>query len=136
MKEKIAIILGVLVAMLVIITLFVYVVAKDAFELFDLISIAIVLILVGSATYIIWDRIKNIKAGLPVQDERLKIATYKAGYYGFIAAIWSAIGSNLAFEIIYDQELRGGLVVAAVVIVSGLVFMVSYFYLSRKGDIE
>ena len=136
MKEKIAIILGVLVAMLVIITLFVYIVAKDAFELFDLISIAIVLILVGSATYIIWDRIKNIKAGLPVQDERLKIATYKAGYYGFIAAIWSEIVSNLAFEIIYDQELRGGLVVAAVVIVSGLVFMISYFYLSRKGDIE
>jgi len=77
---------------------------------------------------------KNVKAGLPTKDERLKLAAYKAGYYGFIAAIWSAIASNWLSILIADQDLRGGLVVAAVVLTSGIVFMLSYFYFSRKGN--
>ena len=93
----------------------------------------VIAIIVVSSTYVIWDRAKNLKAGLPAQDERLKLAGYKAGYYGFIAAIWSAVGSNISSIIFFDQELRGGLVTAAVVLVSGIVFMVSYLYFSRKG---
>jgi hypothetical protein len=84
----------------------------------------------------IWDRIKNMRAGLPQEDERSKRISYKAGYYGFIAAIWSAVGSNLLTEIIYDEELRGGLVTASVVLVSGLVFVIAYLYLMMKGDVE
>ena len=136
MKDKLSIIVGFGVTALVIFTLFLYVVAKGSFELFDMITIPIVIILVASATYIIWDRMKNVKAGLPVADERLKIVSYKAGYYGFVAAIWSAVGSNMASIFLYDQELRGGLVVAAVVLVSGLVFIFSYLYLAVKGKVE
>lgn len=134
MKEKLTTILGIGIAALVIVTFVFYFIAKDAIELFDIVSILIVIILVTTSIYIIWDRVKNLKAGLPAQDERLKLAGYRAGYYGFIAAIWSAIGSNLGYNILFDQELRGGLVAAAVVLVSGIVFMVSYIYFSRKGD--
>jgi hypothetical protein len=134
MKNKLMIITGIGLVALVLLTLTIYLFAKDSLELADLPSIAIVLILVATATYLIWDRVKNLKAGLPAQDERLKLAGYKAGYYGFIAAIWSAVGSNLGYNIIFDQELRGGLVTAVVVLASGLVFMISYFYFSRKGE--
>ena len=99
-----------------------------------LVIIPIVLIL--SASYIIWDRIKNMRAGLPHEDERSKRINYKAGYYGFIAAIWSALGSNTISVIMYDKDLRGGLVVASVVLVSGLVFVIAYLYLMMKGDVE
>jgi len=136
MKNKLEIIIGFGVTALVIFTLYLYLFAKDSIELFDIITIPIVLILVMLATYIIYDRMKNVKKGLPVADERLKIISYKAGYYGFIAAIWSAIGSNMASIFLYDQDLRGGLVVAAVVLISGLVFILSYFYLSLKGKNE
>jgi len=134
MKEKMMIVLGIGISVCVIFTFAFYLYAKDALELFDIISILIISILVISSTYIIWDRAKNLKAGLPAHDERLKLAGYKAGYYGFIAAIWSAVGSNIGYNIIFDQELRGGLVVAAVVLVSGIVFMISYFYFSRQGN--
>ena len=40
----------------------------------------------------------------------------------------------MGWIILFDQELRGGLVVAAVVLISGIVFMGAYFYFSRKGD--
>lgn len=134
MKEKLTIILGFGIATLVILTLGFYLIAKNSIELFDVISILIITILVVTSTYVIWDRLKNIKAGLPTKDERLINASQKAGYCGFIAAIWSAVGSNMGSIILFGQELRGGLVTAAVVLVSGIVFMISYLYFSGKGS--
>jgi len=132
--QKIVIMLGIGITTLVVFTLAFYILSDPSIELFDLISIPIILIIVLTSSYIIYDRAKNIKKGLPAQDERLKLAGYKAGYYGFIAAIWSAVGSNMGSIILFDQELRGGLVTAAVVLVSGIVFMTAYFYFSRKGE--
>jgi len=131
--QKIVIALGIGITTLVVFTLIYYVIGDPSIGLFDIISIPIILIIVITSTYIIYDRYKNIKKGLPAQDERLKVAAYKAGYYGFITAIWSAIGSNMLSIFLYDQDLRGGLVVAAVVLISGIVFMLSYFYFSRRG---
>lgn len=134
MKEKLTIIVGAGIAVLVIFTAVLYLMAKDSIGYLDILAEVIILILIISSIYLVWDRLKNIRAGLPAKDERLKIAAYKAGYYGFIAAIWSSVGTNLGYIMIFDQELRGGLVTASVVLVSGLVFMLSYFYFSRKGN--
>ena len=136
MKDKMGIIVGIGITILVIFTLLLYLVEKNTLELFDIISIPIILIIILTASYIVMDRLKNIKKGLPVADERLKIVGYKAGYYGFISAIWSAVGSNMLSIILFDAELRGGLVVAAVVLVSGMVFMMSYFYFNMQGRVE
>jgi len=134
MKEKLTTVLGIGIITLVVFTLAFYAFAKTSVELFDLISIPILIIIILSSSYIVYDKWKNIKAGLPTKDERLKQAAYKAGYYGFISAIWSALGSNWISIILFDQDLRGGLVVAAVVLVSGFVFMISYLFFSRKGN--
>jgi len=134
MKEKMTIIVGAGIAILVIFTAVIYLMAKDSIGYLDILTEVIILIIIISSLYLVLDRLKNIRAGLPAQDERLKMAAYKAGYFGFIAAIWTSIGTNLGYIIIFDQELRGGLVTAAVVLVSGLVFMFSYFYFSRKGN--
>ncbi len=134
MKEKLSVVLGIGVLVCVVFTFGFYFFAKGAIELFDVISLSIISIILITSTYIIWDRFKNLKKGLPVQDERMKQLGYKAGYYGFIAAIWSAIGSNMTSIILFDEELRGGLVVASVVLVSGIVFMLSYLYLAWKGN--
>lgn len=135
MKEKMTAIVGIGIAACVLFTLGFYLLAKQSIELFDIFSILIITILLITSTYLIWDRVKNLKAGLPAQDERLKLAGYKAGYYGFISAVWSAIGSNMASIFLYDEELRGGLVVAAVVLISGIVFMMAYIHFARKGDV-
>ena len=134
MKDKLTIILGMGVTTLVVFTFAFYLINDKQIDLFDLISIPLLIIIILFSSYIIHDKLKNIKAGLPSQDERLKNAAYKAGYYGFIAAIWSAVGSNLCYNIIFNQELRGGLVVAVVVLTSGFVFAISYLYFSRKGN--
>jgi len=134
MKEKMTIVLGIGVTTLVVFTFGFYLLANPRIELFHIISIPILLTIILTSTYIIYDKWKNIKEGLPTQDERLKLAAYRAGYYGFIAAIWGALGSNWCSIILYDQDLPGNFVVAAVVLISGFVFMASYLYFSRKGD--
>ena len=133
MKDKKGILIGIGIAAAVLVTLSFYFLNAGNLELNEISLIGIVLILVAFALYILWDRIKNVKKGLPAQDERLKLTSYKAGYYGFIAAIWSAVFAPLAIEILFDYELPGHLVTAVVVLVSGFVFAASYLYMYWKG---
>ncbi len=134
MKDKIGILIGIGIAALVIATIFFYVLNAGALEFSEILPIVIVFILVTSTLYILWDRIKNVKKGLPAQDERLKITNYKACYYGFIASIWSAVGAPLISGILFDHELSGHHVTAVVVLCGGIAFMISYIYLAWKGD--
>ena len=133
MKDKIGILLGFLVINLVILTLAVYTINIGSIEFAQLGSFAIVIILILIALYVIWDRAKNIRRGLPAKDERLINISHKAGYYGFITAMFSPFYSVI-FDMLFGREPEGHEVVAIIVIVSGFVFMVSYLYLVRKGN--
>ena len=133
MKDKKGILIGIGVVAAVLVTLSLYVLNAGSIELKEISLIGVVLIIVALAVYVLWDRIKNVKKGLPAQDERLKLTSYKAGYYGFIAAIWSAVFAPLAIEILFDYELPGSRVTAVVVLVSGFVFAASYLYMYWKG---
>ena len=133
MKDKKGILIGIGVVAAVLVTLSLYVLNAGSIELKEISLIGVVLIIVALAVYVLWDRIKNVKKGLPAQDERLKLTSYKAGYYGFIAAIWSAVFAPLAIEILFDYELPGSRVTAVVVLVSGFVFVASYLYMYWRG---
>jgi hypothetical protein len=134
MKDKKGIFVSIIVVGLVLLTLFFYLMGAGKIEINEIILVGIVLILVVLAMYILWDRFKNVQKGLPAKDERLININHKAGYYGFIAAIWSAIFGPLIADIILGRELKGGDVTAIVILISGFVFVVSYLYLARKGN--
>ena len=133
MKDKIGIVVGIGIAAMVLVTLTLYSISAGNFGLNEILLIVIVLILVALAMYVLWDKIKNIRKGLPAKDERLILTNYKAGSYAFIAAIMSAAFGPLFFEILFDYELPGHLVTAVVVLVSGFVFVASYLYMYWKG---
>ena len=133
MKDLKGIVLSILIGAAVLLTLFFYLRGTGEIELNEIILVGIVLILVGLAMYIIWDKIRNVQKGLPAKDERVISINYKAGYYGFIAAIWSAVLIPTMIDIIFGYELDAGDISAIVVLVSGFVFVVSYLYLYQKG---
>jgi len=133
MKEKIGILIGLIVAILVLLTLALWMMNLGTLEFMELGLFTIIIFLVAAAFYVLWDRAKNIRKGLPAKDERLLSISYKAGYYGFIAAIWSAVFGPLFIDIVFGYELEASRVTALVVIVSGIVFIVSYLYLATKG---
>ena len=133
MKGKKEIIVATVLVAMVLLTLFFYLMGTGEIELNQIILVGIALILVGLAMYVIWDKIRNVQKGLPGKDERTISISYKAGYYGFIAAIWSAVFTPLFFDVSSGYELDGGDVSAIVVLVSAFVFIVSYLYLYWKG---
>ena len=133
MKEKISIILGVIIAAAAIITMGLYVVNIESIDLNEILLVLITGILIVFALYIIWDKLRNYQRGLPSKDERVNILGYKAGYYGFIAAIWSAVFGPLLVDILFNVELAGNYISALVVLCGGLVFAISYLVLSIKG---
>jgi predicted transporter len=133
MKGKKEIVVGIVVAVMVLLTLFFYLTSTGEIDLDKILLVGICLVLVILAMYIIWDRIKNVQKGLPAKDERLININYKAGYYAFIASIWSALFAPLLFDVFSKNELTGGDVTAIVILTSGFVFVVSYLYLYQKG---
>jgi len=133
MKGKKEIIVATVVVAMVLLTLFFYLMGTGEIKLNQIGLVGIAIVLVGLAMYIIWDKIRNVQKGLPGKDERVISISHKAGYYGFIAAIWSAVFAPLFFDVSSGYELDGGDVSAIVVLVSGFVFVVSYIYHYRKG---
>jgi hypothetical protein len=133
MKGKKEIIVATVVVAGVLLTLFFYLMGTGEIELNQIGLVGIAIVLVGLAIYIIWDKIRNIQKGLPGKDERVISISHKAGYYGFIAAIWSAVLIPTMIDIIFGYELDAGDISAIVVLVSGFVFVVSYLYLYQKG---
>jgi hypothetical protein len=133
MKGKVAAIIGFLITLAVVLSLTIWMVNQETIEYSEFGQVAILIVLVASAGYILWDRIKNIRKGLPGKDERTISISYKAGYFGFIAAIWSAVFSPVLIDIMIGYELDGGDVAAIVVLIGGFVFVVSYLYLFWKG---
>jgi multisubunit Na+/H+ antiporter MnhB subunit len=133
MKGKKEIIVATVLVAMVLLTLFFYLMNTGEIELNQILLVGIVVILVGLAMYIIWDKIRNVQKGLPGKDERVISINYKAGYYGFIAAIWSAVFTPLFFDVSSGYELKGGDVTAIVVLIGGFVFVVTYLYLYWKG---
>jgi hypothetical protein len=125
---------GIVVAIGVLVTMYFYLAGSTSLSFEKVILVAIVFVLVGLAMIVLWDRVTNLRKGFVAKDERLVNINYKAGYYAFIAAIWSAIGGPFIYETMNGQELPGGAVTAIVIIVGGFTFVISYLYLQRKGD--
>ena len=117
-----------------------YITGSESINLSDLLLIIIPLILIVGVIIILWDRIKNLKAGLPNTDERAKKLHWKAGAYAYYATIWIAVGS-LWYNIIFADELgfpalNAGQIVAVIVLFSAMCWFAFQFYFMRQGDIE
>jgi hypothetical protein len=140
MKEKLSILAGLGVAVLIIVLIGFYLMGSEKNTLSDLLLIIIPLVLIVGVITILWDRIKNLKTGLPNSDERAKKLHWKAGAYAYYATIWIAVGS-LWYNIIFADELgfpslNAGQIVAVIVLLSGICWFALQFYFMKKGDIE
>jgi len=138
MKEKLQIIVMTLVGVAVILGVIFYALGSQNLELSDLTLIIIPLILVVATLALIWDKIKNLRVGLPSEDERAKKLHWKAGAYTYYSTIWIAVGImwyNIFAENLNLHVLTAFQVIAAIVLLSAICFFVFNFYFMRKGDI-
>ena len=140
MKDKFGVVIGAGVAAAVIVGIVFYVLATSSFELSELLMVIIPIILVIGAIFVLWDRIKSIRAGLPTEDERAKKLHWKAGAYTYYVTIWIALGTMwyniLVAEKLGLSELDAGQVVATTLLLSAVFYFVFNFYFMGKGDVE
>lgn len=131
--DRIGIVMGIVIAVLVVATMLFYLAGAGGMVMGEIVPVGIAMMLVGFAMYVLRDRFRNVKMGLPAKDEMERRMNWRAGYYGFIAAIWGAVFGPLLIDILFGYELEGSRVTALVVIVSGITFALSYLYFRRKG---
>ena len=138
MKEIKNIIIMTLVGISVLITVLFYFLGSTTLNLGEIFLIIIPIFLVIGTMILIWDKIKNLRAGLPSEDERAKKLNWKAGAYTYFATIWISVGImwyNIFAENSNFQPLNAGQVIAAIILLSAICFFVFNFYFMRKGDI-
>jgi hypothetical protein len=138
MKEIKKIIVMTLVGIMVLIGVLFYILGSSSMDLGEIFLIIIPIILVIATLILVFDRIKNLKAGLPSEDERAKKINWKAGAYSYFSTIWIAVGLmwyNIFAENLNLPVLNVGQVIAGIILLSGLCFFGFSFYFMRKGDI-
>lgn len=139
MNELNKIVVSAGIGILVLLGIILYVLGSENIDVFDLGLIILPIILVIGVIFILKDRVSNIRAGLPVEDERAKKLGWKAGAYSYFATIWLAVGSmwyNIFAEN-YELPLLDTFgIVAVIVLGSGIIWMTLFFIFTRKGDVE
>jgi len=138
-KDRTVIIAGFVVSALVLATLVLWVTNMGRINLFESLNILIILFLVISATWLLVDRTRNMRAGLPAKDEMTVKLMHKAGYYAYLASIYIALALMWYSDSLEESGgagLNAGQVGGAIILLSAIVLMGSYFYLSHKGAAE
>ena len=141
-NDKLRIVLGLALSVMVIVGAGFYFQfsASTGYNLGELISIAAAIVLSLAAVYYIWERKKDVDAGMPFEDELSKKVMHRAAYYAYFASMYTALAVSMFKEnieaIVGISELMVSDVVGIVVLVPAIVFFVAIFYFKRRGDVE
>jgi len=140
MKEKLSILAGAGVTVLMIVLIGFFLLGSESMDISDWLLIIIPIILIVGVIVVLWDRIKNLKAGLPNADERAKKLHWKAGAYSYYATIWISVGALWYNTVFVDEfgfpALKTSQIIAVIVLLSALCWFALQFYFTRQGDIE
>lgn len=106
-KDKREIVVGFIVAALVLATTVLYVTNMGSINLSEYSTILIIIVLVIGATWVLVDRMRNVKAGLPAKDEMTVRLMHKSGYYAFLASIYIALALMLSSDFLEESNGAG-----------------------------
>lgn len=139
MKDKYSLILGLGLAIAVIVGLFYFLKNSGEFDVIEYIYLLLVLLILAGTSVILWNKAKDIKAGLPVGDELATKTAWKAGYYAYLFSVWVAVGL-LWYNILIPErfgvpELTVEQVIGIIVLLPGAFFIGFSLYLNKKGDV-
>jgi len=140
MNNKLTVVLGLGVTVSVVVLLALFITASETLDLIEYIFIVLLIGLVIGSTLIVLKRTKDIKAGLPTDDELSNKISNRAGNYAWLASIWTAVGliwyNSLIADVFGVPELTTEQSLGTVVLLSGVIFFGAFFYFNRKGNVE
>lgn len=125
-------ILMIIISILVIgsfITWWVY--SEGSFRSLGFVITFTVLIMVLALFYESIKNIRNVKSGLPVEDEHTKKAQYKAGYISYLISVYIWIA------LYFTKDLFPGIthILATGILSMASVFLITRFILLKRADV-
>lgn len=139
MKDKLGLVSGIGIVLAVIVTLIAWIQNSGGVDVIEYLYFGLILVIVSITSVMLWKKAKDMKAGLPVEDELATKTTWKAGYYTYLFSVWVAV-SLLWYNILVPEkfgvpELTAEQVIGIFVLLPGAFFLVSALYFNKKGDV-
>jgi uncharacterized membrane protein len=101
-------------------------------------SMGILALIILIGVLVLWKRLKDMKSGFPLADERTQKLNGKAAYYAMFMCQYFIIAYLLVNivgrEFFGMPEIEAGYPMIAALLVSALSFLVLRWYLGRKGE--
>ena len=132
-KDMMRIRMGFLASALVVLGVIAYGIAAATYGIFDITEILLVgtaLTLAVSAAFVIRDRMKSVKRGLPAEDEMSKRGIEKAGYYSYLASVYIALGIGFFSD---DLQITVSQATGAIILFSAIIFIGLAIYYRKRG---
>lgn len=109
------------------------------FQIKDILLFVLLFCLVALVLFTLIIKIKDIRAGYPLADERTKKAAYKAGTYSYFLTIWVAIllmfYNGLGVDTLHVPALSTEEFVGVLILSSGSFFMILGLLFLKKGKV-
>ena len=143
-KDKTRLVLITAVTIILLVTVALYAVPsvmKEGVNSGNLVSIAIPLIVIAFAALLITRRYRDIKQGMPMEDERSKKVVNQAAAKSFFFSLYWLLALSM-FESFFAKNLFGVEKLDASQTVGGAIcgmaifFMIFWLYYNKKGQLD
>ena len=128
---------GIVIAVLALGIVFVIVFANASVDNWaTLMSAAILLSMAAIAVIVARKKLKELKSGIPSEDERSRAIRMRAGYLAFYISLYFVLGMSFFHAILEDNQVSSlptSEWLMVYVAAMGSIFLVLNAYLSRKG---
>lgn len=135
MNEMMKVRLMMAILALVMVTTGLFVVQAESFNVWSIVVLLTVVAIALVAIVLVLRTLREVRSGLPLQDERSKAMNARAGYYAFYLSVYFVLGLAMAFSILeeHDIALSNSILLFVVVIVMGTSHIAISTYLNWKG---
>lgn len=119
----------------VLITVGLFVLQAEGLSAWSVVIVATVVAIAVVALVLVVRALRDMKSGLPLQDERSKALNARAGYYAFYVSMYLMLGLALVFQVLeeHDVVLSNSMLLFIVVMIMGTSHLIFSAYLNRKS---
>ena len=139
LKDKVSIGVMAGVVVLVAVTVFIFG-AYASLGLEDYALFAAIVVILGLTVKVMWQRTRDVRKGIPPEDELSKRAGWKAGYHAYLSTVWVAVGmmwlNIFLTEMFGFPEMKTSYFVGAMILIPGIIFLALALRFRSKGNVE
>lgn len=111
-----------------------FIIAVEGLNVWSAVVFATVVAIASVALLLVMRALRDMKSGLPLQDERSKALNAKAGYYAFYLSMYLTLAIGALFVLLEDRDmtLPNSELLFIIVAMMGSIHIAFSLYVNRK----